>query len=183
METIITANISEGTTEPHFPEVQTEWFDNSKDDNSTITAAATDMAFMLKRQHEQPRPTWTSFNQKHSQINPEQSIVGYLPIIQAPAHDIDTLNTVVQRILHITASFQQQHAVPTVDQALFPALMELKWANPQYKDVLIPRLGGLQCFYELFENPGSAHTGFWFGGGLDREWIHGAEFYGESVGW
>ena len=31
----------------------------------------------------------------------------------------------------------------TVDQALFPALMELKWEIPQYKDIWIPRLGGL----------------------------------------
>ena len=36
-------------------------------------------------------------------------------------------------------------------------------------------------FYELFENPGSAHTVFWFGGGLYREWINGAESYGKGV--
>lgn len=145
MEAIIPSHIAEGTTEPHLPEVQAEWFDNSINNSNTATikAAATDMAFMLERQHEEPRPTWTSFNQKHSHVDPEQSIVGYLPIIQAPAHDIDTLNTVVKRILHITASVQQKHAVVTVDQALFPALMELKWANPKYKDVLIPQLGGL----------------------------------------
>jgi hypothetical protein len=33
--------------------------------------------------------------------------------------------------------------VVTVDQALFPLLMELKWAVPEYRDTLIPRLGGL----------------------------------------
>ena len=68
-----------------------------------------------------------------------------------PAHDIDTLNTVVQIILHITASFKQQHAVLKVDQALFPILMELKWANPQYKDVLISRLGGLHIAINLLK--------------------------------
>ena len=40
-------------------------------------------------------------------------------------------------------SFNQKHVVLTVDQALFPLLMELKWTLPDYKDTLIPRLGGL----------------------------------------
>ena len=31
----------------------------------------------------------------------------------------------------------------TVDQALFPLLMELKWVVPEYRDCLIPRLEGL----------------------------------------
>jgi len=53
-----------------------------------------------------------------------------MPIIQAPAHYIGTMRTVLQRILHITTSLQQKHAVLIVDQALFPQLMELKWAVP-----------------------------------------------------
>ncbi len=53
-----------------------------------------------------------------------------------------TLNSVVQRALYVAESLQQTYAVITVDQALFPLLMELKWNVPQYKDVLIPRLGG-----------------------------------------
>ena len=38
---------------------------------------------------------------------------------------------------------RQQHVVLTVDEALFPKLMELKWSVAEYKDVLIPCLGGL----------------------------------------
>ena len=37
----------------------------------------------------------------------------------------------------------QEHVVLTVDEGLYPKLMELKWSNEQYKDVLIPCLGGL----------------------------------------
>ena len=98
---------------------------------------------MFVRQNEEPRSTWTSFNRKHSCINPEQSTIGYMPIIQAPAHELGTLNTIVQRVLYVTASLKQKHAVITVDQTLFPGLMELKLTVPQYRDVLIPRLGGL----------------------------------------
>ena len=52
--------------------------------------------------------------------------MGYLPLTQAPAHDIDTLNTVVQRVIHITRAIKQKHVVLTVDEALFPNLMQLK---------------------------------------------------------
>ena len=66
-----------------------------------------------------------------------------MPIIQAPAHELDKLNTVVQRFIHVSSSFGQQYVVLTVDQALYCKLMELKWASPLYKNILIPRLGGL----------------------------------------
>ena len=46
-------------------------------------------------------------------------------------------------MIHITSSLKQQHVVLTVDEALFPSLMELKWSTAQYRDKLIPRIGGL----------------------------------------
>ena len=99
--------------------------------------------FFLKRQNEDPKSGWTSFNEKHSKTDPEVSTVGYMPIILALTHDVNTLNTVIQRIVQVAESFKQNHVVLTVDQALFPLLMELKWVVPEYKDCLIPRLGGL----------------------------------------
>ena len=108
-----------------------------------VQAEATDTAFFFKRQNEELKSGWTSFNEKHSDTDPEVSTVGYMPIVLAPAHDVNTLNTVVQRIMQVAESFNQKHVVLTVDQALFPLLMELKWTLPDYKDTLIPRLGGL----------------------------------------
>ena len=97
----------------------------------------------MTRENETPNCTWTSFNKKHSTIHTEKTTTGYLPIIQAPANDLDTLNTVVRRILHIAQSLGQKFLVLTVDEGLFPKLMELKWSVPEYKDILIPRLVGL----------------------------------------
>ena len=88
-------------------------------------------------------PSWTLYNQKASTVNPEQTTVGYLQIIQAPASYLDTLNTVVQRVLHVAKLMDQQHIVLTVDEALYPKLLELKWSVDEYRDVLIPCLGGL----------------------------------------
>ena len=58
----------------------------------------------------------TSFNQLASTINPKQTLVLYLPIIQAPAHELDKLNTVV---MHVAESLQQEHVVLTVDETLY----------------------------------------------------------------
>ena len=82
-----------------------------------------DTALFFKRQNEDPKSGWTSFNEKHSKTDPEVSTVGYMPIILAPAPDFNTLNTVVQRIVQVAESFNQKHVVLTVHQTL---LMELK---------------------------------------------------------
>ena len=49
-----------------------------------------------------------------------------MPLIQAPAHDFDTLNTVVQRCMHISEKLGKKYTVINVDQALYFKLMDLK---------------------------------------------------------
>lgn len=88
------------------------------------------MAFILIRQTMPEKPSWSHFNKDHTTENPEITTVGYMPIIQAPAHEMDTLNTVVQWCLHVASSLGQSHVVLTVDQALYCKLMELKWTIP-----------------------------------------------------
>ncbi|KAK2163026.1 hypothetical protein LSH36_87g04012 [Paralvinella palmiformis] len=38
---------------------------------------------------------------------------------------------------------EQQHVVLMVDEALYPKPLELKWSMKEYKNILIPSLGGL----------------------------------------
>ncbi|KAL2094651.1 hypothetical protein ACEWY4_009370 [Coilia grayii] len=145
MNIILPLYIREGIVEPDLNEkVCEQWFQETLSDcPPAIKAVAKDRAFHMKRQAQNPKPGWTRCNEEHSYTNPEISLVGYMPIIPAPAHDINTMNTVVRRIMQVAKSFNQSYAVLTVDQALFPLLMELKWIVPEYKDSLIPRLGGL----------------------------------------
>ena len=86
---------------------------------------------------------WTLFNQNARTVNPAKTTVGRLPIIQSLASELNTLNTVIKRVLHVAKSMEQHHVVLTVDEALYPKLLELKWSVEQYKDMLIPCLGGL----------------------------------------
>jgi len=90
-----------------------------------------------------------------------------LPIILAPAHELDTLNTVVKRCLTISAHFGQEHTVLTVDQALYCRLMELKWRVPEYQNKLIPRLGGLHISMNFLK----AIADHMDGSGLAEVWV------------
>jgi hypothetical protein len=59
---------------------------------------------------------------------PDLTTIGYMPLIRAPAHDFDTLNTVVQRCMHRSGKLGQKYTVISVDQALYFKLMDLKWS-------------------------------------------------------
>ena len=145
MNAILTAYIREGRAEPQFKEdVKEEWFKQSIEDcPSALKAVAMDTTFFLKKENDDQKSSWTRLNEKHSKTDPEVSTVGYMPIILANVHNLNTLNTVVQRIAKVAESFNQKHIVLRVAQALLPLLMELKWVAPEYQDFLIPRLGGL----------------------------------------
>ena len=120
----------------------------------------------MRRQDSEIEPSWTVFDQSLSSEEREHTAVGYLPTILAPAHEFDTLNTIVKRCLAISSRFGQEHTVITVDQALYYRLMELKWSLPQYQDKLIPRLGGLPVSMNFLKAIGD-HI---YGSGLADVW-------------
>ena len=56
---------------------------------------------------------WSPFNQQLTKVNPEKTTIGFIPIIQAPAHELLTLNTVVQRYYFIARQLGQEYVVLT----------------------------------------------------------------------
>ena len=65
----------------------------------------------------------------------------YVPIVLSPAHEYQTMNTVVKRCKYISETLGQKYVVITVDEQLYSRLMELK--RSRNYELLIPRLGGL----------------------------------------
>ena len=129
-------------------------------DEPTKAANATDLAFVLSRQELKDKLGWSVFNQKKSSTNPEVTSFGFMPIILAPAHKLDMLNThVVKQCMAISAHFNQEYTVITVDKALYPKLMELKWCIPEYQNKLFPRLGGLHISINFLKAIGEHMNG------------------------
>ena len=137
-----------------------EWFQQTEQSTGILEASsACDITFLLSRQEvDEQRPSWTSFNQSHCKSpDPPRTTVGYMPIILAPAHQLSTRNTLVLRALHVARSLGDNYAVETVDQTIYPQLMELKWTVPMFKETLIPRLGGLHISINVLKVLGQ-HT-------------------------
>ena len=117
IEEIFPAGVVDGKVPPASTENTTkECFKKSEQNGSAKKATAQDMAFVVKRQDDgNAKEGWTSFNQAESNEAPEMTSVGYMPIIQAPAHELDTLNTVVLRCKHIGGKLGQHYVVLTVE--------------------------------------------------------------------
>ena len=80
--------------------------ENAIEDNDVVrTAQATDVAFNVLRQKAEMKIGWTEFNQLRSTNEQDVTTVGYMPILQAPAHEFDTLNTVVKRCMYIAGAY------------------------------------------------------------------------------
>ena len=142
MPEIVPASIPEGKAEPKSTvHTKKKWFSDNQPRPSICSFSR---GFFITRQAESGiRSGWTSFNQMITKEDQEVTSVGYMPIVQAPAHEIDTLNTVVLRCKQVATTLRQHHVVLTVDEALFGKLMELKWTKQEYEDCLAVRLGGL----------------------------------------
>ena len=151
--------INKDTLIPDFDGVETGWFLREKDTPSALQDSVDwDMAFLTSRQGEDEKGSWTTFNQLHSTRSEiAKTTIGYMPIILAPAHELSTLNTMVRRALHVARALGNRYAVITVDQALYPQLMELKWSVSDFRDTLIPRLGGLHITMNFLKAIGQ-HT-------------------------
>ena len=145
MNEIFPADMPEGKIEPKSTaNTKKEWFERNTENEEAKKARAMDMAFLINRQDDtDTKKGWTYFNQIYKDCNHEMSSIGYMPVIQDTAGEIITLNTVALRCKHVATTLGQKHVVLTVDEALFPKLMELKWTNALLEDTLIVRLGGL----------------------------------------
>lgn len=132
MENLYQQIISEGKTYPVFAKcVEIEWYTVEKDESDIAQQArAIDKSYLVTRQNKETRPSWSAFNQSLSKRSAESAAittVGYMPIIQAPAHELDRLNTVATMYVYLLATIGQEYTVLTVDQALYYKLMDLKW--------------------------------------------------------
>ena len=102
--------------------VESDWFAlHIKDALSLKHAETIDSAFLFQRQESTNKVGWTLF---HQSLSSGKSL-GCLPIIIAPAHEPDTLNTAVQWCIARSSYVGPEHTVITVDQALYYKLMEV----------------------------------------------------------
>ena len=110
-------------------------------------------------------------NQQH------HSTIGYLPIINLPAHENDTFWTVMMRTLQIShAKNPGQSTVLSFDEQLYCKAKELQWKNPEICKQLVLRLGGFHIFLNYLKVIGK----HWKNTGLEHVWVE-SSVYGENT--
>ena len=135
--------------EPVFPIVTKEsWY---KPDRRLIDDAfKKDLAWILTRMaQQQPEvqtiPGWTGFNQALSKSDEKPTVVGPLPIVNAPAHEFETLWTVILKCQAMTHLRQGLYNVITLDEALYCKAKMIQWSKSAECKNLVIMLGGFHA--------------------------------------
>ncbi len=165
---IFPSKIILGKKEPVFKcEVKKEWFAFREGEADCVQRAhAADLAFVLGR-HEATKPVgWTLFNKNFTTHDPEMSSIGYMPLILNPAHELETLITVLERSISVADRLGEKYVGLTVDQALYCKLIELRWSKQKYQDRIIFKMGGLHMALNFHKAIGQQMQG----SGLSEVW-------------
>ena len=166
--------------QPKFSEqVEELWY--APDPNIVEESNIKDLSWIVLHIYDdegQTVPAWTGFNQlTDGSINQEICNTGYLPLINAPAHEYDTLWTVMVLCLKISEKMNPgQSTVITFDQQLYCKATELQWANNELCGNIFIRIGGFHTAKTFMQTIGQHFTD----SGLQEVWME-SQVYGENT--
>ena len=86
-------------------------------------------------------PAWTAFSAeaRRSNMQPNTTTVGYLPIIPESPTKLATVYELLVRSCDIASRFGQEHAIITLDQAIYSKAQEIVWKRTdQFQSVVLP---------------------------------------------
>lgn len=86
-------------------------------------------------------PAWTQFNQKIDATNLPIFKIHYLLVIESPATEMSTINTVLLRRIEIADKLDLQKIVIVCNLVVYTKVQDLRWTNETYLSRTIIRLG------------------------------------------
>ena len=72
---------------------------------------------------------------------PEQSVIGYLPVINASPTELSTVQTVLKQCIAKADALQQASAIVMFDQAIYAKSKEIVRRNPPEYQRVVVRMG------------------------------------------
>ena len=123
-----------------------------------------DTAFLLDiTQEESSCPEYNGYN---TQITREEGVAMkpktqavYLPLIDMPPSDPDTILTALHEAKRLTKERGQKNTIFTSDQQLYKVAVEMKWAHPDDFSDVIRRLGGMHTLMSFVGAVGTLMQG------------------------
>ncbi len=156
--------------QPKFPElIKPEWFHSSSSKTFVQKNNKVDLAWILSTMSgsdNQKVPSWTHFNERNSSVQ-IVSKVGNLPIIPNPAHEFDSVMTMVVRFQRVAAKLLLKYTVITLDQALYHKANDLFYLLPDKFNHVVIGLGAFHLTLNVMGAVGR-HT---LGSGLTNAWM------------
>ena len=111
-------------------------------------ASNQDLAWVLCRLQcrdlldDQVVPSWSGFNHMMTNSDHLKTVAGVMPILNSPAHDYDTIWTVMQNCHKMTTTLGQMYTIITFDEQLYCKAKMLQWQHPGECEMIIILLGG-----------------------------------------
>ncbi len=143
---------------------------------SALKARETDAAFITDIITTPDTPEFNGYNtalaRKQCLSIQPQTKAAYLPLIDMPPADHDTILTAMTKAQTITLKTGQKFTLFTADLQLYKLVVDIKWTYPDKFTTLFPRLGGMHtlmsfigCVGTIMEETGLAEIlGSVFGG-------------------
>ena len=124
-----------------------------------------DLAYVLLKMvpsDETVLPGWTGFNTILCQDHiPHVSHIGYLPVINAPATEYSTINTILRRSKEIADKLKLRYVTLVFDEAVYAKVQHVRWKNEGFLNRFIVQLGEfhtimsfLSAILKIFEDGG-----------------------------
>ena len=96
----------------------------------------------LANSESQTVPSWTGFNiRTRDQFSVSEDIVEYLPTINAPATEMNTVYEIINQSELIRKELSLQTMVVVMDQALYAKAVEITWKHKQNFSNILLRMG------------------------------------------
>ena len=93
-------------------------------------------------QDNQAIPSWTGFNiRTRDQVPISEDVVGYLPTINAPATELNTVFEILNQSERIRKELLLETIVVVMDQALFAKAAEIAWKQKELFPNILLRMG------------------------------------------
>ena len=94
------------------------------------------------RKNDNSAPTWHAYNARNISQPVKPTTIAYLPMLDAPATEYETIFKTIQILQRKTAHLGQKNTVIFFDQAMYSKAMELVFANPDTFGNTVLMMGG-----------------------------------------
>ncbi len=85
---------------------------------------------------------WSGINVLVNPRSPQETIIGYCPMMQANSVEFSTIFTIIKQAQAMTASLGQASTVITFDLAIYIKAKQIQWKHPEEFSNTVIRLGG-----------------------------------------